>query len=105
MHFLKLICYQESLKIYFYFSIHFNLRKVRAVIAKKYIVIEISKTGNNKSVKWIRCPYCVSYCLGEIVVIVLPFIIGQDTLPIGNKVSDKKFYWKIDNDFFSRLKI
>ena len=30
---------------------------------------------------------------------VLPFIVTRDTSPIGNKVSDQKFFWSADMNF------
>ena len=36
---------------------------------------------------------------------VLPFIDSRDTSPVGNKVSDWKFFWSADHDFYTILRI
>lgn len=51
-----------------------NLLKVRGVITKNifyrnYIIIDMSKTGNNSSIKREICHYADNYCLEKIMTI------------------------------------
>ena len=36
---------------------------------------------------------------------VLHFIVSWDTSPIGNKVTDREFYWRADQELYTRLGI
>ena len=81
---------------------------------RKYIIIEIPKTGNNTSIKWPiksikyqnHYSYVVTYCLENVVDIPnVAFFVSRCILLIGNKVPDRKFYWNADHEFYSRLRI
>ena len=74
---------------------------------REYILIEISKTGNDRSIKWKRCSYVVTYCLEEIVDIpsVAFYCQSRDISPIGNKVPDLDFYGSVNHEFYTRLGI
>ena len=48
----------------------------------------------------------VTYCFDKILDIqALPFIVNRDTLPIGNKIPDQKFYLSANNDLYPVLGI
>ena len=80
-----------------------SLPKLRGVI-RENIIMEISKTGNNSSIKWGRCPYVVTYCLEKIMDIPSSaFFVSRAISSIEN--SDRKFCWSADLEFCTRLGI
>ena len=91
-----------------------NLNQGNIIIVKsersdyrKYIIIEISKTCNNSSIKWVRCLYVVTYCLDKIVDIpsAVFYCQSRDTSPIENKVPGLELYWCANHEFYTRLAI
>ena len=44
---------------------------------RKHVIIEISKTDINNSIKWVKCPYVVTYCLEKFLDITSIAFYGQ----------------------------
>ena len=65
--------------------------KARRVIIDN--ITEILKTGNNSSIKWEDALMLLRTVLRKSWTYqVLPFIVNQDTSPIGNKIPYREFY-------------
>ena len=82
-----------------------NFVKSKACSYRKYIITEISKTNNNNSIKWRKCPYIVTYCLEQIVDMPSVALLSLGPFTDREKNSDRGFYWSANHKFYSRLRI